>query len=219
MSTILYYSPNYIRPTIPVCLAQYFKSDIQCVDIASDMENFAKDFPLKKCPVLINRETGLYLTEAIAVYNYIIKTFCKDPEEIKKLLGCNVSEQSEVLRWESLSVSDFVNREFMYLAPLLGFIPYDADASSKAKKDFEVAVQIYEDRLKDHQFLVGNHITLADLCASGSFFFGFNFAFDEKWSQQYPNITRWYKEVTKSPYVSGFFSDKKQCKQFPQPPK
>ncbi|CAL9735135.1 hypothetical protein MOSE0_G07800 [Monosporozyma servazzii] len=219
MPTILYYSPNFIRPIIPVCLAQYFKAGIECVDIATDMENFTKDFPLHKCPVLINRETGLYLTEAISIYNYIVKTFCNDPEEVKKLLGSTVLEESEILRWESLSVSDFVDREFNYLGPLLGFLPYDTDANLQAEKQFDVVAQIFEDHLKNNQYLVGSHITLADLCASGSFFFGFNFAFDENWSQQYPNITRWYKEVTKSPYVSNFFNDKKQAKAFPQPPK
>ena len=129
MSTVLYYSPNFIRPIIPVCLAQYFKTDIECVDIATDMENFTNDFPLHKCPTLINRETGLYLTEAISIYNYIVKTFCNDPEEVKKLLGSTVLEESEILRWESLSVSDFVDREFNYLGPLIGFLPYNADAN------------------------------------------------------------------------------------------
>lgn len=219
MSTILYYSPNFIRPIIPMCLAQYFKTNIQCIDIATDMENFARDFPLQKCPVLINRETGLYLTETISINNYIVKTFCKDPQEVKKLLGSSVLEESKILRWESLSVSDLVVREFNYLAPLLGLIPYNAEAHLEAKSQLDVVVQIFEEELKNNQFLVGNHITLADLSASGSFFFGFNFGFDEKWSQRYPSITRWYKEVTKSQYVSGFFSDKQQAKAVPQPPK
>lgn len=219
MSTILYYSPNYIRPTVPVCLAQYFKTDIQCIDIADDMENFTRDFPLHKCPVLINRKTGLYLTETISIYNYIVKTFCKDPEEVKKLLGSTVLEESEILRWESLTVSDLTDREVAYLGPLIGIIPYNADAYATAQKQFEVVAKIFEDQLTNNQFLVSDHVTIADLCAVGSFFFGFTFAFDEKWSQQYPSITRWYKEVTKSPYVAKFFSDKQQAKAFPQPPK
>ncbi|CAL9735134.1 glutathione S-transferase Y-2 [Monosporozyma servazzii] len=219
MSTILYYSPKYIRPIIPVCLVQYFNADIQIVDIDDDMENFARDFPLQQCPSLINRETGLYLTETVSIHQYLIKTFCKNPEEVKKLLGSTILEESEVLRWDAFSVSDFLNREVNYIKPLIGMMPYNADAHATAKKQLDVVVKIFEDHLKSHQFLVSDHITLADLSVTSSFFFGFNFAYDENWSQQYPNITRWYKEIIKSPYVAKFFSDKQQTKTVPQPPK
>ena len=219
MSTILYYSPKYIRPIIPISLVQYFNADIQIVDIDDDMENFARDFPLQQCPSLINRETGLYLTETVSIHQYLIKTFCKDPEEVKKLLGSTILEESEILRWDAFSVSDFLNREVNYVEPLIGMMPYDADTHPKAKEQFDVAVQIFEDHLNNHQFLVGDHVTLADLSGVSSFFLGFNYAFDENWSHQYPSITRWYKEVTKSPYVSNFFEGKEQAKAFPQPPK
>ena len=219
MSTTLYYSPNYIRPIIPLCLIKYFHANIDAVDIATKQEEFSKEFPLKKCPALINKAQGIYLTETIAICNYIIKTFAKEPEEIKKLLGSTILEESEILRWESLSVSDFLNREVEYIGPLIGMMPYDAVAHEKAKKAFDVVVQIYEDHLKNHRFLVGDHITLADLSSVSSFFFGFAFALDENWSKHYPNITRWYGEVTKSEYVSSFFSDKQQVKVSPQPPK
>ncbi|CAL9735137.1 glutathione S-transferase Y-2 [Monosporozyma servazzii] len=219
MTTTLYYHPIYIRPIVAMCLAEYFKADIQNVDINTVMGEFTKDFPLHQCPSLINKETGLYLTETISIQHYIIKAFCKDPEEVKKLLGSTILEQSEILRWDAFSVSDFLNREVNYVEPLIGMMPYDADTHPKAKEQFDVAVQIFEDHLKNHQFLVGDHVTLADLSGVSSFFLGFNYAFDENWSHQYPSITRWYKEVTKSPYVSNFFEGKEQAKTFPQPPK
>lgn len=219
MSTILYYHPIYIRPIVAMCLAEYFKADIKNVDINTEMEVFTKDFPIHQCPALINRDTGLYLTETVSIQQYIIKAFCKDPEEVKRLLGSTILEEAEILRWDAFSVSDFLNREVNYVEPLIGMLPYNADAHAKAKTQFEVVAKVYEDRLKDHQFLVGDHITLADLSSVSSFFLGFNYAFDANWSQQYPNITRWYKEVTKSPYISNFFEGKEQAKVFPQPPK
>lgn len=111
-----------------------------------------------------------------------------------------------------------MNREVDYIGPLIGLIPYEAMAHEKARKDFEAVLQIYEDRLKNHNFLVSDHITLADLSSVSCFYLGFTFAFDQNWSKQYPNITRWYKEITKSQYVISFFSDKQQAKAFSQPP-
>lgn len=218
MLAILYYSPNYIRPIVPLCLVNYFNANVTTVDIATEQEKFSKEFPLKKCPALIDNKQGIYLTETIAICNYIIKTFAKDPNEVKKLLGYTTLEESEILRWESFSVSDFLNREVDYIGPLIGLIPYEAMTHEKARKHFEAVLQIYEDRLKNHNFLVSDHITLADLSSVSCFYFGFTFAFDQNWTKQYPNITRWYKEVTRSQYVISFFSVKQQAKAFPQPP-
>lgn len=218
MTAILYHSPEYVRPTIPVCLAKYFKGDIECVDIATVPEKFAKDFPLKKCPALIDHDNGVYLTETIAILNYLIKHYDEDPEDITQLTGSSILEESEILRWESFAVTDFVEREAMYLKPLLGHLPFDAKTNEQTKHEFKVVAQIYEDHLNTHQFLVSDHVTLADLASVGSFHFGFTFAFDGKWSQQYPNITRWYKEVTNTPYVVDFFKTQEQARAFPTPP-
>lgn len=217
--TTLYYSPNYIRPIVTICLAKYFKTDFNIVDIATVPEEFAREFPLKKCPALVNKDTGLYLTESIAICHYIINTYCKDKNERENLLGKTILEQAEILKWQSLSVSDFLNRIFDFLAPLLGFIPYNAESNKKAEAESNVVLGIYENQLAKTKFLAGDHITLADLCAAGSFFFGFNFAFDEAWRKQNPNITRWYLETIKSSYISDFFKDKPLAQAFPQPPK
>lgn len=42
-------------------------------------------------------------------------------------------------------------------------MPYEADAHLWAKKQLDVVAQIFEDHLKNHQFMVSDRITLADV--------------------------------------------------------
>ncbi|CCK70567.1 uncharacterized protein KNAG_0E03080 [Huiozyma naganishii CBS 8797] len=217
--TKLFYSPNYIRPIIPCQLAQYFKLNYECVDVTNGDHTFICDFPQKLAPALETPD-GFKLSEAIAINNYIIKS-SKNDAEIKKLLGTGDHKlESQILMWESLAVSDFLNSEIAYIGPYIGLGKYDAEAAPELKKKLCVILHIYEKQLSENRFLCGgDHVTLADLQTAGCFFLGFNFFFDEAWRTEYRHITKWYKEVTATPYVSAFFKDKKFVDVTPQPPK
>lgn len=204
----IYYSPNYIRPIVPVQLVKYFNLDIEIADIGDCMDEFSKEFPEKLTPTLVGQD-GLKLTEAIAINNYLIKS-TGNQEEIKKLLGteCYVKE-SKNLRWESLAVSDFINSEFGYIAPFLGFRKYDESENKATLDKLNIILAIYENQLKETRFLVGDSIMLGDLVTASVFCLGFQTKFDVQWREEHPNITRWYKEVSKSAYVKEYFSEKK----------
>ncbi|CAL9728251.1 glutathione S-transferase Y-2 [Monosporozyma unispora] len=218
MTATLYYSPKFIRPIVPCALAQHFKLDVKCVDIADVEKEFSKEFPLQLVPTFVD-ESGWELSEEIAINNYFIKTGAKDENEVKSLLGWCHKTESEVLRWESLAVSDFLNREIDVVGPFIGLLPYNAEAVAAAEKKLAIFLDIYEKQLtKNNGFLVGDHITLADLSTAGCFFLGFNFYNDPAWRAQYPTITAWYENVTKSPYVADFFKDKKFLAKKPAPP-
>lgn len=84
MGTTLYYHHEFIRPVVPTTLSKYFKAGIKFIHIDDAPEEFEKEFPLKQSPNLINKETDLYLTEAITIYHYILNTYCKDKEELTR---------------------------------------------------------------------------------------------------------------------------------------
>jgi elongation factor 1-gamma len=87
--------------------------------------------------------------------------------------------------------------------PLLGKDPYNKkavdDASVKALK----AISVAEEHLGHNTYLVGERITLADLFSVGLIARGFEFFFDTKWRQQYPNVSRWYETVYNQPIYSA----------------
>lgn len=207
-NTTLYYSPNYIRPVVPVQLIKYFKLDIEISDIKDCMDDFTKKFPQKQAPTLVGPD-DLELTEAIAINNYIIKSSGNE-EEIKKLLGtdCYIKE-SKNLRWESLAVSDFIQQEVAYVGPFVGIGEYDEKKNQEALTKLNIILGEYEKQLGKTKFLVGDTVMLGDLVTASVFCFGFQAKFDAAWREKYPNITRWYKAVGETPYLKEYFSNKK----------
>ena len=218
MTATLYSSPNFVRPILPGCLVKYFKLDVNIVDIADVEKDFSKEFPLHLVPTLVDEKNNWELTEHIAINNYFIKTGAKEAE-IKTLLGSNPKTESEILRWESMAVSDFLNREIQVVGPFINFLPYDPKKLAEDEKKLAATLAIYEKQLtKNNGFLVGDHVTLADLSTATCFFLGFNFYYGPEWRAQYPAITAWYEKVGKSPYVADFFKDKKFLAKKPAPP-
>jgi len=102
----------------------------------------------------------------------------------------------------------FANQEVLppigsWFRPLTGRDPYNKknvdDASKKALK----AVNVLEEHLLVHTFLVGDRITLADLFAAGILSRGFQFFFEKQWREEHPNVTRWYSTVYNQPIYSA----------------
>lgn len=212
MTLIFYYSSNVIRPIVPFSLIHFFKLNIKCVDISKQEDNFSSLFPLKLTPALFDDSNGWKLTEAIAINNYLIKIGCKqnDPSFKKEtLLGWCIKSESEILRWESMAVSDFLNGEVDVIGPNIGLRPYNKEKQGIATEKLNIMLDIYETQLHINKgFLVGDHITLADLVTASCFYFGFRFYYDSEWRKNYPNIVTWYQNVTKSSYFNDFFKDK-----------
>lgn len=213
MGLILYYAPNMIRPIVPLSLSRYLKLDIECRDISKEEDNFSKLFPLKLTPTLYDETSGWRLTEAIAINNFLIKTASEQPGSNFKsdtLLGWCIKSESEILRWESMAVSDFLNCEIDVIAPNIGLRPPDEEKQGIAVVRLNKMLDIYETQLHMNKgFLAGDHVTLADLVTASCFYFGFKFYFDSEWGKGYPNIVNWYNQTVKTPYFNDFFKDAK----------
>ena len=102
----------------------------------------------------------------------------------------------------------FVNHDFQpkitqAMRPLLGLDPYNKKSVEDGLKAADKSASVLEDHLLVHTFLVGERITLADLFCAGLLIRGFEYFFDKKWREQYPNLTRWYETVYHQPIYSA----------------
>lgn len=61
------------------------------------------------------------------------------------------------------------------------------------------SLKILEQHFLIHDFLVGEHITVADLYTASQMARGFQYALDETWRAENPNTTRWYKTIVHQP--------------------
>ncbi|KAG0675928.1 elongation factor EF-1 gamma subunit [Kluyveromyces marxianus] len=201
----LYVLPPSPRSVLILALAKYLKIDVDVVDITkSKDEKFTKAFPLGKAPAFIG-ENGFKLHEVIAIAYYFVNL--SEDEELKAaLLGKNAKEEAEILKWISLSNSDFPTSLFGAIMPITGRVPYNKKVVDTNLEKLASISAVYEARLKNYTYLVDERITLADLFAAGVFTAGFATLMDAKWRADHPAIVRWFKTVAASPIVAEYFS-------------
>jgi hypothetical protein len=62
-----------------------------------------------------------------------------------------------------------------------------------------VVVQILDAHLLDKTYLVGQHVTLADLTVASALFYPFKLVMSPEYRAQFPNVTRWFLTTVNQP--------------------
>ncbi|CAI4063238.1 hypothetical protein N7582_002348 [Saccharomyces uvarum] len=210
-----------IRTIVPRGLVRSLKLDVDLKDPSDAQELYESEFPWGKYPTFVGPHDEWTLTEEMAIDYYLIH-LSKDSEAVTHLLGPvgNFKVRADILRWESLSNSDFLIELCKVFYPIMGLKPYDAAEFNTARKNIDTIVSIYERRLKEQQFLAcDDHETLADLISAAAFSLGFISIFDEEWRSKHPEITEWFNKTLKSRFFEGEFEKFEMCKTALQPKK
>lgn len=195
----LYTSEANPRSTAILAVAKANNLDLEVVetDTSKPTPEYLKYNKLSKVPTFVGAD-GYVLSECIAIAIYVTSQ-----NEKTTLLGKTKQDYASIVRWMSFFNSEVLPPMGAWYGPLLGKNPYNKkaveDASAKALK----AVSVAEEHLGHNTYLVGERITLADLFSVGIIARGFEFFFDSKWRQQYPNVARWYETVYNQPIYSA----------------
>lgn len=153
-----------------------------------------------------------------------------DPES--KLLGKNAKEYAEVLKWLSLSNFELLPNIAKAFGPLTGKAPYNKKQVDESLDFVEKVIGIFEERLANYTYLVGERLTFADIFSASLLVRGFDFLFGSEWRKEHPNTTRWFKTITQQKILHDVIGDyefrekpvefvppKKEKKQAQQPKK
>ena len=205
MSAGTLYANFRARTLVPKALVKYLGLDITLVTPEDNAEQFARDFPWKKVPAYISPK-GVKLTEHLAVIYYLLQL--SDNEKLKvQLMGDDSMTQAQILRWESLANSDLISQMANAFKPLKGETPYIKKNVDAALENVAVLTKLYEERLQEHTYLVGERITLADLVSAAMFSKGFATIFGAEWRKEHPAIVRWFSTVIASDIWGDEFKD------------
>ena len=221
MSQSVLYSNFRIRSWVPRGLVKALGLNVAIVDPYAEeaKEQFALDFPLKKLPAF-RGPRGFKLTEQMAINHYLINS--SENEKLKaQLLGAptDIETQAEILRWESFGNSDLIIFLAKIFQPLVvEDVPYVKRDVDAAWKTLDVIVDVFDARLKEYTYLVGEHITLADLVCAAAFNRGFNYLFGSEWRKQHPAIVRWFNTVRASDWIKDEYADFKFIDEPVKPP-
>ncbi|QMW30600.1 hypothetical protein G4B84_005981 [Aspergillus flavus NRRL3357] len=119
-----------------------------------------------------------------------------------KLLGDGSPEQTaEIISWASWANQEFLPTAAQWFRPLIPSptdqAPYNKDAVEAGKKKTLDSLEYLEKHLEGRQYLVTDHITLADIMLVVYVSRLFECVLGQKWRDEHPAIMQYFENVVK----------------------
>lgn len=127
--------------------------------------------------------------------------------EDKSLLGKSEQDYAQIIRWFSFANTELLPTSARAFQPIIGKVPYNKKQVSDANADLATIAQIFEQRLSEFTYLVGERLTLADLFAASVAIRGFQYLFGSEWRAAHPATTRWFTTIIAHPILAPAFAD------------
>eukprot|EP00296_Roombia_truncata_P000148 JP435811.1.p2 GENE.JP435811.1~~JP435811.1.p2 ORF type:complete len:405 (+),score=184.09 JP435811.1:1-1215(+) len=148
--------------------------------------------PLGKLPILETADGVLFESGAIVRYIARIRA---DTE----LFGNGFFQAGEVDQFVDFAASELDSLMGSIILPVLGCAPPNKQAMTAGLTTLNNALALLEKRLATKTFLVGEKVTLADICVVCSLANFFKTVLDTAARKPFPNVVRWYMTCVNQP--------------------
>jgi len=217
MSLKIYSYPGNYRVWKSQIAANYNQLDLELVPV--DMRagqhktpEFLAKNPVGKVPVLETPQGCIFESGAIARY---IARLRGDAN----LLGDNNFQQAQVDQWIDYCTNEIEPARAILYYPIAGFLAYNEKAATEARKEISAAFELLNKHLQSRTFLVGNHVTLADIQVVTSIAVVYTQLFGPKFASQYVNVLRYFNTCVNQPEFSKVIGKVEFAKEDAKPPK
>lgn len=127
------------------------------------------------------------------------------------MYGNTPIETAQIDQWLEFTHSQVaVFGRTLYVA-IFGYFPSTEENYNKAKTGLLNALQAVETRLKDHEFLGGKEISVADIVLAAQLRYAFCLIFDEKSRKEIPNTTKWFNKIMEEKAAQEFYGKTWLC--------
>lgn len=195
MALKLWTHPGNFRAFKILIAAEYNGIDIELPDV-SGADNKSPEFlaksPLGRLPVLDTPHGSIFESNAIARYVARIR---RDTE----LCGVSFFESGQVDSWIDFSAHELELPATVWVYPVIGYMPYNEAAVTKAKADLATGLASLEKHLLDKTYLVGDKITLADITVASALVYPVKLVMDADYRKQFPCVMRWFTTCVNQP--------------------
>merc|ERR1719318_400177 len=155
----LYTYPENFRAYKALIAAQYSGAK---VTIAPDFkfgetnktDAFLKKFPLGKVPAF-EADDGTWLFESNAIAHYVASA---------QLLGSSRTDGALIQQWVNFADQEILPASCSWVFPTMGIMQFNKQNTERAKEDVKIALNLLNTHLETRTYLVGERITLADIC-------------------------------------------------------
>ncbi|EEB20182.1 elongation factor 1-gamma, putative [Pediculus humanus corporis] len=165
-------------------------------------KNFLDKFPLGKVPAFESSDGKLFLTESNAIAYHVAD---------KKLKGSTPLDEALILQWLSFADSEILPASCAWVFPVLGILPVNKQATERAKEDVKAALKTLNSHLLHNTYLVGERITLADICVACTLLHLYQNVLDPNFRKPFQNVNRWFTTIVNQTQVKSVLGNVKLC--------
>ncbi|MEM0950045.1 MAG: glutathione S-transferase family protein [Pseudomonadota bacterium] len=147
--------------------------------------------PMGEVPVLIDPEHDYRVSQSGAIQDYVVHL-------TGKLTGATPEARREVLRWV-LWDNHKMSSQAGTLRFQMNFLPEEkrsADVVDFLQGRLKAALAVLESHLEGRDWIVGHHLTIADISSCGYLYYPEPFGFDRA---DWPNIAAWLDRIAATP--------------------
>ena len=195
----LYANPQGYRAVKTLIAAKYAGVEVTMPAFELGKDNKTPAFlaknPMGKIPVLDTPSGPLFESNAIARYVARLR-----PDS--GLYGSTFYESAQVDQWVDFCATEVEPARGVWYYTITGALPANNPKPlQEAKKDVEAALKVLDGHFLHRTFLVGNAVTLADLCLFAALLDCYAKLFSPALQKQNPNVLRWFNTIAHQPHV------------------
>jgi len=205
----LFTYPDNFKAFKALIAAEYSGAKVQVVSTPPDFilgetnatKEFLDKFPLGKLPAFESKD-GKFLNCANAISILLAND---------QLRGSGVEAKTEIQQWISFADNEILPPACTWVFPCMGIMGFNKQANERAKADLKAALGILDAHLKTRTFLVGERLTLADICCMCNLILPFKWVLDPESRSGFNNVTRWFLTVANQPQAKSVIGDMTLC--------
>lgn len=175
--------------------------------VTNKSPEFLAKWPLGKVPAFEGAD-GFALSEGAAIASYIAGSGPKAPQ----LLGTDPQTKAKIAEWTLFTENELVAHSTPWVYVMLKLKPYNAATHGEAADRFQRALGKVETAVKGgKKYLVGDHVTLADLMVAGVLFNTSAYLLDTEMQKSAPAAIEYLKAIAAIPEFAKYFGEFKPC--------
>jgi elongation factor 1-gamma len=210
----LYTYPENFRAFKAIIAAKYSKADLKVVSSPPEFkfgetnktDAFLKKFPLGKVPAFESKD-GVVLFESNAIAWFLAN---------ESLRGSSVTDAAYVQQWLDFADNEILPASCTWVFPCMGIMQYNKQNTERAKEDIKRALSVLNEFLRTRTFLVGERISLADICVSCNLLHVYQWVLDPEFRKPYQNVTRWFTTLVNQPEFKAVIGEFKLAESMAQ---
>lgn len=204
MSYTLHTPAGNFRAFKALIAAEYNGIQVDAPEFSA--ESVASLSPSGKAPILVT-PTGSVIFESNAIARYLAKL-----RRDTGLAGDTPFDEASIDAWVEWSANELELPCCVWFYPVAGYMPFHPDAYTKAKADMGKAMSVLNDHLMDKTYIVGEKITLADICIASTLVYPLKLVCDKAFLKPYANVTRWFQTCVNQPQFKAVIGEVTLCK-------